>query len=238
MIDSSVPWMRSPPAAPRRRWTQSARAFVSRTVSLSFVTQPTPADLRDALLVGLRTRRPLRRRDSELAFERHQLLAIRFQAGARLNDCGKAKERERWRIYFRQYFPRGGGQADLLWSRWRKPLLRNEPAGPGVIVTHGRPEAHWQLGVLAEGKGLVIDLESMWDDFEQSVESFVAACRSDERLAGRAVRRWSRRSRGDRAALARPPAPRLSTFHPAATATSPHQVVYTLPGDVDRIGEV
>lgn len=207
-------------------------------VSLLVVTQPTPADLREALLAGLRTPKPLRRRDSGPAFERHQLLAIRFQAVARLNLGGKAKGRERWGRYFREHFPRGGEHADRLWSQWRRPLLRNEPAGPGVIVTHGRPDAHWQQGVRANGEGLVIDLESMWDDFERSVESFILACAGDGRRARRALRRWSGHSDAVPTATAPGSAPRLSTFHPASTATSRHHVVFTVSPDLDRIGEV
>jgi len=41
--------------------------------------------------------------------------------------------------------------------------------GRGVAITHGRREAHWQQTAL----GLCINLESMWDDFESSVDRFV-----------------------------------------------------------------
>lgn len=43
----------------------------------------------------------------------------------------------------------------------------------GVLITHGHPEAHWPR---PDGQ-LVINLESMWDDFTQSVDKFIEALR-------------------------------------------------------------
>jgi hypothetical protein len=202
------------------------------------VTEPTLADLRDVLLVGLRPAKPLRRRDDELVFERHQLLVIRFRAAVRLTQGGKAKGRDRWVAYFRDHFPRGGEHARLLWARWRKPLLANEPPGPGVIVTHGRPDAHWQHALVGQRPALVVDLESMWDDFEQSVESFLDACRGDEQCAAQALRRCSRRPQVVSAALAGAGSAPVATFQPASTATSPHRVVYAVAGGVAGSREV
>lgn len=147
------------------------------------MSSPVLEELRDTLVAGLRPSRRLRLRDGELAFQHHQLLAIRFQAAARLNGRGKVNGRERWATYFREHFPRGDTHAQLLWVRWRTPLLKHEAVGPGVIVAYGRPDAHWQRGSFGHEAGLVVDLESMCDDFERSVESFVEACRTDDRRA-------------------------------------------------------
>jgi hypothetical protein len=202
------------------------------------VTDPTLADLRDALLGGLRTPKPLRRRDETLAYERHQLLVIRFQAVVRLSQTGGAKGRDRWAAYFREHFPRGDEHAILLWTAWRKPLLRNEPPGAGVIVAYGCPDAHWQHVPVGQVAALVVDLESMWEDYERSVESFLDACHGDAERAARALRRWSQRPRALRAPFADAAPARISTFRPASTATSPHRIVYAVTGDVDGMREV
>jgi hypothetical protein len=159
-------------------------------VSLAGVREPTLADLRKTLLRGLRTARSLRDGEGELAFERHQLLAARFLRVARLNRRPGAKNREGWLAYFDEHFPRGSEHARLLWDDWRKPLLQRGAAGMRVTITHGQRELHWKPSHGAAGVGIVVDLESMWSDFGQSIESFVDACSADRAREKRALRRW------------------------------------------------
>jgi hypothetical protein len=63
----------------------------------------------------------------------------------------------------------------VLWTDWRTSLLKDGAPGAAVLVTHGQPLAHWQRD--ASGR-LCIDLESMWADFEASVDSFLEFLRS------------------------------------------------------------
>jgi hypothetical protein len=131
--------------------------------------------LREALLDGLRVE--LGPDDGRQAFERHQLLAIRFHRAARLNVAGtKTGEQRGWCQYFEEHFPRGGEHGELLFTRWRTTLLKDEMPGRGVLITHGQAEVHW----LMSARGLVVNLESMWNEFEASVDHLLAALASDD----------------------------------------------------------
>lgn len=144
-------------------------------------------DLRSSLLRNLR--RDLGPEDGDEAFDRHILLAVRIHRAASL-DRAKA-DGEAWRQYFIKYFPAGHNShadAQYLWREWRTRLLKHEsPRG----ITHGQPHAHWLR--LPEG-GICIDLESMWDDFEHSVEAFVRALKADEPQRAAAMQRWRDRA--------------------------------------------
>jgi hypothetical protein len=132
------------------------------------------ADLKAALLVGLRV--ALQPDQGYQAFERHQLLAIRFHRAARTNATG-VSERKGWCQYFEEHFPRGDEYAVLLWERWRNALLKDEYPGPGVVISHGQRHAHWQL--VDPGAQLYVDLESMWTDYAQSVDSLIELLERD-----------------------------------------------------------
>jgi hypothetical protein len=142
--------------------------------------------LRDQLLAGLREE--LGPQDKIRAFERHQLLAIRFQRVARLNSPAKDDDGDGWRRYFREHFPRGDAHAHLLWHDWRTALLKDDAPGPGVAITHGQLGPHWTF--VHPGQQLCINLESMWTDYEESVDHFIAACANDSILRQRALSRW------------------------------------------------
>lgn len=149
--------------------------------------------IRTSLLRGLRPRKPLGSSDGELAFERHILLAIRFHKAAGLNQTRKG-EGVGWCEYFDEHFPKrpgwSVGDAKVLWDDWRVGLVKWETPKSRVTVTHGRPDAHWHR----EPDGtLCIDLESMWDDFTRSVDSFVGLLARDEQRRDEAVRRWNER---------------------------------------------
>jgi hypothetical protein len=130
--------------------------------------------VRRSLLHGLRV--SLGPEQGWEAFERHQLLAIRFHRAARLNSPTGFSDRNGWCRYFDAYFPRGGEHGKLLFERWRSTLLKDEMPGRGVAITHAQPEAHFVMTDL----GLCINLESMWNDFELSVDRFVDALGRDE----------------------------------------------------------
>jgi len=147
------------------------------------------ADLKTALLRGLRTELP-EVEPGYAAFERHQLLAIRFHRAARLN-APEETERQGWLTYFREHFPRGDEHARRLWEDWRGRLVKDEFPGEGVAVSHGQPHAHWQI--VDPGQRLFLDLESLADDFERSVGSFVGLLGRDATRRARTLEKWQRR---------------------------------------------
>jgi hypothetical protein len=143
--------------------------------------------IRSSLLGGLRVK--LTPQQGVEAFERHQLLAIRFHRAARLNGRAGDCEGQGWSRYFAEHFPRGDTQARLLWSEWRVPLLKDETPGKGIAITHGQPQTHWKM----TDRGFCIDLESMWDDYEQSVDNFVAMLASEAGRRRVGIDRWRAR---------------------------------------------
>lgn len=84
----------------------------------------------NALLQGLRVEPTPQQGDA--AFERHQLLAIRFHRAARLNERARDREGQAWCRYFDEHFPRGSDRAELLWEKWRVRLLRMKRQGLGL----------------------------------------------------------------------------------------------------------
>lgn len=148
--------------------------------------------IRDSLLRGLRVE--LGPEDGDVAFERHILLAVRFHRAAGLNQTVTG-EGLGWQQYFDEYFPKRPEwvpeDETRLWTDWRVGLVKWETPKRGVTVTHGQPEAHWYR----EPAGtLCVNLESMWDDFEESVESFVDLLERDDARRAEAVGRWHQRS--------------------------------------------
>jgi len=146
-------------------------------------------ELEAALTQGLQV--DLAPEDGILAFERHQLLAIRFHRVSRLSGPTKLGEGARWRLFFSEYFPRGDEHAQPLWTQWRVPLLKDDAPGEGVVISHGQPDPHWQM-VLPQPRRLFINLESMWSDYEASVARFIDACQSSASHRDRALKRWRR----------------------------------------------
>jgi hypothetical protein len=145
--------------------------------------------LRDSLLHNLR--RPLGPKDGDEAFDRHILLAVRIHRAAGLNARASDREGQAWTRYFASYFPEGRNSpedAAFLWKEWRTRLLKHEsPRG----IAHGQSGAHWYP--LPDG-GFCVNLESMWDDFEDSVDRFVEALKGDESRRTEVMRRWRERS--------------------------------------------
>lgn len=124
------------------------------------------------------------------AFERHQLLAIRFHRAARANAPGEG-ERTAWRRYFKEHFPRGDEHALRLWEYWRNTLVKDEYPGSGVVVSHGQAQAHWRL--VEPDARLYVNLESMQDDFVRSVDSFIEALKRDPARRDMTLEWWSKR---------------------------------------------
>ena len=154
------------------------------------MTEPTLSTLREALLGGLRTTKPLDSSEGDLAYERHQLLALRLHRIVQLVRPPKANGREAWSAFFRAHFPHGDEHAELLRTAWRRPLLRNRPPGAGVLITFAAPGAHWSR---ADDGPLVLDLESLARDLELAVDSLLAGCAADPARALRVLRRFRRR---------------------------------------------
>lgn len=144
-------------------------------------------NLRETLLRGLRVE--LGPDQGFEAFERHLLLASRFHHAAKLN-APEQGERAAWRQYFGEHFPRGEEHALLLWESWRNTLLKEETPGSGVLISHGQPHGHWRV---FDPGGLYVNLESMWDDFEESVDSMVALLAADPERRSRSIEWWASR---------------------------------------------
>jgi hypothetical protein len=130
-------------------------------------------------------------KNGDEAAERHILLAVRFHHAAILNQTVTG-EGKGWVEFFKDHFPKRSSvrlpdDADRLWLNWRLGLVKGEGPLSGVTMTHGQPEAHWHR---EPDEALCIDLESMWDDFEASVESFAALLRRNDQRRERAVARW------------------------------------------------
>lgn len=131
-------------------------------------------------------------RSGREAFRQHMLLAARVHRAAGLNQTG-SKEGEGFVQYVTEHFPtprNEDAEAWLLWKKWRTPLLKDETPGKGVAITHGQPHLHWRRDLT--GGDLVLDLESLWADFNASVEHFVEHLRGDARRRSVALSRWRR----------------------------------------------
>ena len=79
--------------------------------------------------------------------------------------------------FFKEHFPRGDQYAGLLWVRWRIALSKDAYPGPGVAISHGQAHGHWHV---VNPGGLFINLESMWDDYEQSIDSMIKTLAADD----------------------------------------------------------
>ena len=179
-------------------------------------------ELREELLLGLR--RDLPEQGFE-AFQRHQLLTIRFHRASRVN-APAAGERNGWRQFFREHFPRGDSQALLLWERWRNALVKDEYPGPGVAISHGQPHGHWRI---VSSGALFVNLENMWDDYESSLDSMIHALEADPDRRAKSVEWWNARRWSVQLVQVPPvydggPAPRrLRPFRSARQRSSPRR---------------
>lgn len=136
----------------------------------------TLGDLRRSLLGA---RGPTLRPDQgNEAFEQHKLLASAVHRASRLDARGSDSETEAWVRYVTEHFPTGRNaptDARLLFVEWRTRLLKDGTPGQAVLVTHGHAAAHWQRDRAGR---LCINLEDMWDDFEESVGHFIEYLRT------------------------------------------------------------
>jgi hypothetical protein len=148
--------------------------------------------IRDSLLRRLRVE--LGSDDGEAAFEQHLLLIIKIHKLAGLNQTVEG-EGAGWRQCFQEHFPKEGKpwrakDAQMLWEDWRVGMLKWETPKRRVTVTHGQPHLHW----VREPDGtLCVDLESMWDDYEAMVASFLTLVERDPQRRAVAVWRWHER---------------------------------------------
>jgi hypothetical protein len=130
--------------------------------------------------------------DGPAAVQQHKLLASDVHRAAKLNAHKRdEKEGQQWVRYVTEHFPEsrnGAEDAVALWTDWRTALLKRNTVGPLVTITHGQSHAHWYR----EPSGaLCLNIEDLWDDYESSVEHFVAHARQAERDRRDAIiKRW------------------------------------------------
>ncbi len=150
-------------------------------------------DLKTSLLRGLRPDAPLGPEDGDEAFVRHILLAVRVHRAAKLNQTVVGEGRG-WVEFVTDYFPAGrnsASDAKLIWEDWRVGLVKDETPLGGIALTHGHPELHWHNDMRG---ALVIDLESMYDDFEFAVNQFLTALDGDLQRGAVVIQRWRERT--------------------------------------------
>ena len=116
--------------------------------------------------------------DGAAAMQQHKLLASDVHRAAKLNaHRSDLKEGKQWVRYVTEHFPEGHNDPDdanALWTDWRTSLLKRNTVGPRITITHGQSHAHWHR----EPEGAIcLNLEDLWDDFESSVEHFIAYVR-------------------------------------------------------------
>lgn len=146
-------------------------------------------ELHDALVAGLGWEIPPQ--DGMRAFEAHQLLAIRIHRAARLNRHASDGDGQAWVRYFVECFPfprNGENEAVILWKDYRVGLVKDEAPLRGVVITHANDLAHWQPD--ANTGRLVLNLESLRDDFVTSAERFTQSLRRDNAKRDVVLRRW------------------------------------------------
>lgn len=145
-------------------------------------------DLRKSLL---RARAPaLRPGQGDEAFLQHKLLASAVHRASRLDRRNSDSETDAWVRYVTAYFPPGRNDpadARLLFAEWRTRLLKDDAPGSALPVTHGQSAAHWRRD---QAGRLCINLEDMWDDFEQSVGHFIRYLRATPDRRAVALKRW------------------------------------------------
>lgn len=149
-----------------------------------------------ALRTSLLRRRPKPTPNGEEAFEDHQILAMVIHRAIKLLPPASRNEGEGagWIRYLTTYFPPGHNgeeEATLLWTDWRTELLKNESPGPRVTLAHRQPQAHWQRD---EPGVLGLDLESLWDDFEHSVDALIESLRNNDALRIHVLDKWRQRT--------------------------------------------
>ena len=126
------------------------------------------------------------------AFMQHKLLASTIHQATRLDARAADSETGGWVRYFTSYFPEprnSESDAKFLWTDWRTSLLKDGAPGPAILLTHGQPAIHWQRDSIGR---LCIDLESMWADFDISVDTFLEAVESSPDRRGVVLQRAER----------------------------------------------
>lgn len=71
--------------------------------------------------------------------------------------------------------------------RWRIALLKDAYPGPGVAISYGQADGHWHV---VNPGGLFINLESMWDDYEQSIDSMIKTLAADDARREESLEWW------------------------------------------------
>lgn len=139
---------------------------------MSYETDADLVELRKWLLDGAAP--SLRPDQGREAFDAHRDLATLIHRAMRLDAHRNESETDAWVRYFAEHFPAGAndpGDARLLFAKWRTCLVKDSTTGAGIAITHGQPHVHRKRD--AAGR-LCLDLESMWAEFEHSIDQFLA----------------------------------------------------------------
>jgi hypothetical protein len=151
------------------------------------------ADLRTALLADRPTRQ-LCPDEGEEAFRQHKILAAAVHRATRLDErCSDPSDTFTWVRYFENYFPEPRNDPEAardLFGHWRTDLVKDHITGQTISVTHRQSHLHW---VRVNGR-LVLNLESMWDDFATSVDAFIDALRAKRDRREIVLKRWRERT--------------------------------------------
>jgi len=127
------------------------------------------------------------------AFQEHKLLAAAIQRVTLLDRQKSESETDAWVRYFVRCFPaprNGAADARLLFGDWRTSLIKDGAPGARVVMAHGQAHAHW---ISDTRDRLSIDLESMWDDFERSLDAFEKYLRENPSRCGIVLDRFRKK---------------------------------------------
>jgi hypothetical protein len=136
--------------------------------------------------------------DGPAAVRQHTLLATDVNRAAKLDahSSDDGKDGKQWVRYVTTHFPEGRGRdsaddAEALWLDWRTTLIKHNTVGHRITISHGKSKEHWHR----EPTGaLNVNLEDMWDDFEASVDHFIAeASLAPRERRETIVKRWGER---------------------------------------------
>jgi hypothetical protein len=129
--------------------------------------------------------------DGKEAERRHRELAMLIHRTARLVYANSHGDQAAWVDYLERWWPNMTAErARTLWTEWRKHLLKDGHPGTYVIC-HGQPRRHWNPQ--PPGNRIALNLESLWDDYEQSVDNLITECRRDTELQFRVLMTYDQR---------------------------------------------
>ncbi len=129
--------------------------------------------------------------DGREAERRHRELAVLIHRTARLVYANSHGDQAAWVDYLERWWPNMTAErARTLWTEWRKHLLKDGHPGKYVIC-HGQPNRHWKPQ--PPGNRVALNLESLWGEYEHSVDNLITDCRRDINLRARVLATYFQR---------------------------------------------